>query len=37
MCSSMRASSICLYIDEINIGVKLLFEEDVAEYLSADQ
>ena len=30
ICSSMSVSSICLYIEEIIIGVKLLFEEEVA-------
>ena len=33
----MRVSSICLYIEEIVVSVKLLFEENVAEYLCADQ
>ena len=28
---------ICYYIEEINVAVKLLFEENVAEYLCADQ
>ena len=37
MCSSRRVSSICLYIEEIVVAVKLLFEENVAEYLCADQ
>ena len=37
MCSSMRVSSICLYIEEIVVAVKLLFEENVAEYLCTDQ
>ena len=37
MCSSMTVSSICLYIEEIVVAVKLLFEENVAEYLCADQ
>ena len=37
MCRLMRVSSICLYIEEIVVDVKLLFEENVAEYLCADQ
>ena len=37
MFSSMRVSSICLYIEEIVVAVKLLFEENVAEYLCAVQ
>ena len=30
MCSSMKVGSICLYIEEIYICVKLLFEEEEA-------
>ena len=30
MCSSMKVGSMCLYIEEIIIGVKVLFEEEVA-------
>ena len=37
MCRSMRVSSISLYIEEIIVAVKLLLEEDVAEYLFPDQ
>ena len=37
MCRSMRVSSICLYIEEIVVAVNLLFEENVAEHLCADQ
>ena len=37
MSRSMRVSSICLYIEEIVVAVKLLFEENVAEHLCADQ
>ena len=37
MCRSMRVSSICLYIEEIVIAVKLLFEENVAECFCAVQ
>ena len=37
MCRSMRVGSICLYIEEIVVAVKLLFEENVAEYLCTDQ
>ena len=37
MCRSMKVSSICLYIEEIVVAVKLLFQENVAEYLCTDQ
>ena len=37
MCSSMGVSSICFYIEEIIVGVKLLFEEEVAECLCVVQ
>ena len=37
MCRSIRVSSNCLYIEEIVVAVKLLFEEDVAEHLCAVQ
>ena len=37
MCRSMRVSSICLYIEEIVVPVKLLFEENLAKYLCAVQ
>ena len=33
MCSSMSVSLICLSTEEIIIGVKLLFEVEVAERL----
>ena len=37
MCRSMRVISISLHIEEIVVAVKLLFEENVAEHLCADQ
>ena len=37
MCRSMRVISISLYIEEIVVADKLLFEENAAEYLCADQ
>ena len=37
MYRSMRVNSIGLYIEEIVVAVKLLFEENVAEYLCAVQ
>ena len=33
----MRVSSTCLYIKEIVVAVKILFEENVAEHLFAVQ
>ena len=35
MYRSMTVNSIGLYIEEIVVAVKLLFEENVAEYLCA--
>ena len=37
MRSSMRGGSISLHIQEINIGVKKSFEEEVAEHLRTVQ
>ena len=34
MLCSMKAGSICICTEEIIVGVKLLFEEEVAERLS---
>ncbi len=36
LCSLKSASSICLYVQKVNIAVQLLFKEEEAEYLDAD-